>query len=94
MDSQGSQNTPEGGRTSSAGPYAYPSSGSSRFEPAINEGRVTAMNQASQAERQSGQKTAGAADALDIYGPSGTDSWGSYASDRKKADRGERNNEG
>jgi type IV secretory pathway TrbL component len=71
----GSSDVPRG---SSAGPYAAPSHQSLGFGPAVNEGRISPMSQANQQSQQNAQS------ARDIHGSSGTDSWGSYASDRKK----------
>jgi hypothetical protein len=90
-DTQHASNTTDSqtGRTSSvssAGTYSTPSSQSSVFAPVVNEGRVAEMNRQSQASH-----AADAKEAAGLYGSSGTDSWGSYASDRKK-DKGERDN--
>jgi type IV secretory pathway TrbL component len=86
IDTQRASNTSSGGRISSAGAYSSPASQSSAFGPAVNEGRTAEIN----AQNQANNAAANAKEASEIYG-SASDSWGSYASDRKK-DKGERDN--
>jgi type IV secretory pathway TrbL component len=64
----------ESGRTTSAGTYVSPSSQSLGFAPSVNAGRAAEMNRENRAD---------AREAMGSYGSSETDSWGSYASDRK-----------
>jgi hypothetical protein len=73
----------DGERISSAGPYVSPSSQSSGFAPSVNEGRVAEMNR---------ENRASAKEAVESYGSSETDAWGSYESEKRK-NRGEGANE-
>ncbi|MDR1508702.1 MAG: type IV secretion system protein [Synergistaceae bacterium] len=68
-----------GERISSAGPYVSPSSQSSGFAPSVNEGRAAEMNKGNRASAE---------EAVESYGYSETDVWGSYESERRE-NRGE-----
>jgi type IV secretory pathway TrbL component len=72
----------ESGRTAGAGAYVTPSSQSLGFAPSVNAGRTAEMN----------RNQAGAREAVEGYGSSAADSWGSCESDRR-ADKGEGANE-
>jgi hypothetical protein len=70
----------------SAGPYTTPASRSSGFESAVNEGRAAEMGRQSIAEARETRERDGSSE-------TDSDSWGSYASDRK-SDRGKRGEKG